>query len=427
MLEPFKGELFIHPAALDYSGNTCSNACAYCFASLRAEARRAQVRKLSNLCLGKASGESHTDWLFYQGYPVCVSNRSDPFATSNRDNTGVVLQLLDLVPNGVFFQTKGLSKGVDYSLLDGFKKQNVVMYITMDTTDEAICKRIEPGAPLPKARIELARYAKSRGWEVIVGLNPLVKEWMPEADIIALEDELASFGVTNYLAMPLSLNAKDVAGMNPNRRAMFGGNVIESAVSNDDEWRYWIEQYWRMSHKPGIGVYSVNGWRPTHMDDAACARLGKHMNSVQHFVDFAWDENARSGRNVFTFSDFAKVMTDGNPEMWTYRHADLYKYIMCINRAVWKSGGLAKRAKSFIDVYRVLWNERRIAHSPQNIKVFTVVCDGEGKPVRDSMGDIMIAFLGGGSFNPRDRKAAMTAGELEGKGVKVNDEVESFR
>lgn len=419
MLEPFKGELFIHPAALDYSGNTCSNACAYCFASLRSEDRRAQIRKLSNLCLGKADGTSHTDWLFNNGYPICVSNRSDPFATSNKDNTGVALQLLDMVDNGIFFQTKGLSNGVDYSLLDGFKKNNVVMYITIDTIRDDICKRIEPGAPLPRARIELAKYAKSRGWEVIIGLNPLVKEWLPEADIIALEDELAESGINRYLAMPLSLNSSDVKVMNAARRGRFEESVLKSAIDHDEAWTHWNEQYWRMNTKDGIHVYSVNGWKPCHMDDLACAKLGKHMNSVQHFVDFAWDENAKSGRNVFTFNDFSAVMTAGNPEMLTYEHSDLYKYIMCVNRAVWKAGGLAKSAKSFIDVYRVLWNESRIAHSPQNIKVFTVIVDANGKPIRDYYGDIQIAFLGGGSFKPSDRKEAMTVGDLEGKGVKL--------
>lgn len=419
MLEPFKGELFIHPAALDYSGNVCSNACAYCFASLRSEDRRAQVRKLSNLCLGKAEGRSHTDWLFNQGYPICVSNRSDPFATSNRDNTGVILQLLDMVPNGVFFQTKGLSKGVDYSLLDGFKKENVVMYITIDTMDDDICRRIEPGAPLPRARIELAKYAKSRGWEVIIGLNPLVKEWMPEERLIELEDELLGYGIDRYLMMPLSLNSKDVSGMNAPRRARLEDSVVKSAIEHDAAWTHWNEQYWRMNHKAGLHVYSVNGWRPCHMDDLACARLGKHMNSVQHFVDFAWDENARSGKNVFSFRDFANVMTAGNPEMWEYENGDIYKYIMCVNRAVWKDGGLAKSARTFIDVYRVLWNEKRIVHSPQNICVFTVLIGEDGKPVKDDYGDIQIVFLGGGSFNPRDRKAAMTADDLKGKGVNL--------
>lgn len=423
MLEPFKGELFIHPAALDYSGNTCSNACAYCFASLRAEERRAQVRKLSNLCLGKSAGSSHTDWLFNQGYPICVSNKSDPFATSNRDNTGVVLQLLDMIPNGVFFQTKGLSKGVDYSLLDGFKKQNVVMYITIDTLDDGICKRIEPGAPLPRSRIELAKYAKSRGWEVIIGLNPLVKEWMPESSLVALEDELYASGINRYLMMPLSLNGKDVEGMSATRRGRFEDSVIKSAIEHDEAWLHWNEQYWRMNHKPGIHAYSVNGWRPCHMDDLACAKLGKHMNSVQHFVDFAWDENAKSGKTVFSFQDFVAVMTDGNPEMWTYENGDIYKYIMCVNRAVWKDGGLAKSAKSFIDVYRVLWNERRIVHSPQNIKVFTVIADDGGKPIRDYYGDIQIAFLGRGGFRPSDRKSAMTVDEIEGKGVKCHDQL----
>lgn len=421
MLDVFKGELFIHPAALDYSGNLCSNACAYCFASMRSQDRRASVKKLIDLCLGKASGRALADWLFNKGYPVCVSNRSDPFATSNEDNTPQILQALDLSPNGVFIQTKGGRN--DMKMLDAVKKRNVVVYITIDTMDEAISRRVEPGAMSPRHRVELAKYAKSRGWEVIIGLNPLVAEWMPEKSIIALEDELAAAGIDRYLAMPLSLNTKDVNGMSEARRSMFEPSVVSDATGHGGAWQHWISQYWRMNKK-GLHVYSVNGCLPCHMDDLACAKLGKHMNSVQHFVDFAWDENKRSGKLVFTFRDFLKVMTAGNPEMLEYENRNIYKYILCVNRAIWKEGGIAKAASKYSDVYRVLWNDRRMVHSPRNIWCFTVIIDADGKPVRDYYGDIQLAFVGGGQIGYKDRKATMTADDLDGKGVKIHDELD---
>lgn len=422
MLEPFKGEFFMHPAALDYSGNTCSNACAYCFASLRSEERRAQVRKISNLCLGKADGTSHTDWLFNQGYPVCMSNRSDPFATSNRDNTGVVLQLMDMVPNGVFFQTKGLSRGVDYSLLDGFKKKNVVMYITIDTLNDEICKRIEPGAPLPQQRIELAAYAKSRGWFVEVGLNPCVREWMPDGDFETLVGKLDDAGVDGYFLQNLSLNKVDVSRMNAARRARLDEKAVIDAVEDrvgdagdHDAFvrRYfWLVKNGKVAH---IGITPLK----SRLMALECEHLGKAVTPVCSFVDYAWDENERTGKNVYTFSDFLGFMTKGNEEMLSYSHGDLYKYIMVVNRALWKSSNRVKSARTFTDVYNICWNMGGVYNSPQNRFCFAKIVGSDGKAVRDEFGNIQLYFLGRDEEMRRKHARTVSVGEIEGKEVRT--------
>ena len=416
MLDVFKGEFFIHPAALDYSGNVCSNNCAYCFASMRSEDRRASVKKLIDLCLGKASGKTLADWLFNQGYPVCISNRSDPFATSNENNTPQILQAMDLVPNGIFFQTKGGRN--DMKMLDAVKKENVVMYITISAMREEISKRVEPGAMLPRHRIELAKYAKARGWEVIIGLNPMWKPWISEAEIIELEDELKASGIDRYLMMPLSMNAKDLDGMNKVRRARMPDVETADACSKDGEgFAFWKEQFWRMTRK-GLRVFSLPMVTPCHMDDDACTRLGKHMNSIQHWTDFAYDEFDRSGKRVFTFSDFLGVMTKGNDDLLSYRNKDCFKYILCCNRALWKQGGLAKTADSFVDVYRVCWNEDALVYSPRRKLCFTTLADKDGKPVRDDYGDIQLVFCGRDDWR-RERKPLMTVEDLAGKGVRL--------
>ena len=41
-----------------------------------------------------------------------------------------------------------------------------------------------------------------------------------------------------------------------------------------------------------------------------------------------------------------KVMLKGNEEFVEYRNRDFYKYIMCVNRGVWKRDSLARTAKS---------------------------------------------------------------------------------
>lgn len=417
MLEPFKGEFLFHPAALDYSGNVCSNACAYCFASLRSEDRRAQVRKLSNLCLGKAEGRSHTDWLFNQGYPICVSNRSDPFATSNRDNTGVVLQLLDMVPNGVFFQTKGLSKGVDYSLLDGFKKKNVVMYITIDTIRDDICKRIEPGAPLPEARFELAEYAKKRGWFVYIGINPCWKPWLPEADFDKLVEKLDNIGVDNYFLQPLSLNSQDVQRMNEARRKRLPDEEIKDALTCSGDESYYVDCYYKLVDAKK-NAHIVGTPLPSRVVDLACNALGKAVNSAHSFVNYAWDESKRTGKVVYTFDDFLSVMFKNNPEMREYSNGELYKYIMCINRALWKSSNFVKSIRDFGGVYKTVWNEHGITYSPLNNCAFSEITK-DGKSYRDDYGNKVFYFLGRDKDQYEKAERTIDIADLERKGVTV--------
>lgn len=421
MLEPFKGEFFMHPAALDYSGNTCSNACAYCFASLRCEERRASVVKLSKLCLGKSGNRSHTDWLFNQGYPVCISNRSDPFAASNSDNTGVVLDLMDMVPNGVFFQTKGLAGCYDYDMLDKFKKQNVVVYITISAMDDAISRRVEPGAPLPERRLELAEYAKKRGWFVEVGVNPCVKEWMPPKDFDKLVDRLDGIGVDSYFMQSLSLNKKDIGLMNAARRGRLDDRAVADAVGDlcgeNGDHDYFVKQYFRL-YGMGKSVHINDTPLPSRMMDREVEHLGKGVNPVHSFINFAWDENARTGRTLFTFDDFLGVMFKGNPEMETYANGDLYKYIMVVNRALWKTSNRVKNARTFRDVYGICWDSKQVCNSPQNRFCFAVVVDREGRPVLDDYGHKQLYFLGRDEEKRRNHARTVLVDDIEGKEVK---------
>lgn len=420
MLDTFKGEFFMHPAALEFSGNTCSNACAYCFASLRAEERTAQVRKLANLCLGKSAGTSHIDWLFNNGYPICVSNRSDPFATSNRDNTGVVLQLLDMVPNGVFFQTKGLSKGVDYSLLDGFKKQNVVVYITIDTMNDEICKRIEPGAPLPSARLELAKYAKSRGWFVEIGINPCVKEWLSDADFEKLIEKTSEIGVDGYFLSFLSLGAKDIKVMNSSRLGRLGDKPVDDSVNDKGDVACYVDRYHRLLDLGKVAHIGITPYKSPLMD-LECAKLGKAINPVCSFVNWAWDKNQLVGSTVFTFADFISVMFRGNPEMATYSHSELYKYIMTVNRALWKSNNKVKSIRTFEEVYRTCWNFQTLRNSPQNRFCFAKIVDSSGKAIRDDYGNIKLYFLGRDRDARRNNIRTISIDDLKRKGVNVHE------
>lgn len=391
MLDVFKGEFFHHPAALEYSGNTCSHACAYCFANTRSADRRFSIAALAKLCLGKSKSDTWMKYLFNCGQAVCISNRTDPFGKSNADNTPTVLELMDLVPNGVYFQTKGLSDERNWDVLDRFKKKNVVMYITISGKRDEVLKRVEPGAPCYAERVKLAKYAKERGWCVSIGVNPCWEKWFSESEIIEMEDELRGFGVDQFFIQSLSMNRKTWAGLSEDRRNRIGAADAEGAfVWNSKEKSYYMDQAFRMMEK-GLRPFTMFLAYRTDYDD--CTALGKYITPMRKFINHAFDESAASGKFVFTFGDFIRFMLDGKEELANYESREFNKYILAINRNLWKQSNAAKSAKNIIDLYRLAWNDRMLMFAPWTYNSFVAI-GKDGKIERDEDGNVICGFLG---------------------------------
>lgn len=388
-MELFKGEFFNHPCALEYSGNECSNGCAYCFASVRKTGRVADLSTLGRYCLGKSNSNGLEAFFFNNGYPICVSNKSDPFATSNcvgrLDNTRQALALLDLVPNGVFFQTKGMSKGADFDILDGFKKKNVVVYITISSWNEEISKRIEPGAPLPKARVELAKYCKARGWYVMIGVNPCYGAWLPDEDwkqlLAATRDHADA-----YYFQELLLKTKDLNAMEQGRRERMPADEIKDALAGDPLVGFNRAVLPRPCNvlETGSGeVYFGKAPYPCFALEDAHRALGKGLNQVQDFMNFCIRETVAGKRDKFTFEDFLRVMFAGNEEMINVRNKAISSYIVGNSMMAFKAHSYARNATAFADLYRTVWNDKRMYPSPQTFPGF--VADGE-----DDMGNVVV-------------------------------------
>lgn len=416
MLDQFKGEIFHHPAALEYSGNTCSHSCAYCFANTRSSERRFSVAALAKLCLGRSRSDSLSAWLFNHGHAVCVSNRSDPFCRSNRDNTPAVFELLDLVENGVYIQTKGVSDTRNWDVLDRFRKRNVVVYITISGVRDAVLKRVEPGAPLYSERVRLAKYCKARGWNVVIGLNPCFEPWLGESEIDEVVDELNGVGIDEYFIEPLWLNRATYELYPASRRERMPEREVGGVFDHHSDGVFYAFRQTARLYKRGLRVYTQGLPKRTEYGLDGYRLLGKTMNPVYTFVNWAYETNAATGKNVFTFTDFLKVMLKGNEEFVEYRNRDFYKYIMCVNRGVWKRDSLARTAKSLEDVYRVCWNNLSIHNSPQKLPCFYTV-GHDGKPTLDDNGDVEIKFLGETGIGS-NRMQYAPADELGGKEVR---------
>jgi DNA repair photolyase len=178
-MTPFPVEVSIY--------GVCSNRCFYCFANLnRAAAGRQPHEKnpIERVINGlERSMKDPTDPIGYflrEKYPVCFSNTTDPFMKEEKIYrcTEAFLKWAKARNIPLWIQTKG---GVLLEEFDRYAPLIVpgkdAVYITLTTLDPDVSRKIEPGAPLPAARLELIRKLSDRGVPVVVACNPYLDEW----------------------------------------------------------------------------------------------------------------------------------------------------------------------------------------------------------------------------------------------------------
>jgi DNA repair photolyase len=224
MITPYFGEFLVSPVPLELSLNYCTHKCAYCFANLNKPDRRADLGPIMNLLKEFRERRSLPALLLQEGFPVLMSNKVDPFAASNWQPTLQLLRVMAEIGIPVAFQTKG-GKGIDEALeMIGPS----AFYISIGFTDDALRKKIEPGAPSIATRMELIEKLKSRGHHVCVGINPCVPQWLPDPG--ALLAEIQSRGVSDVWVETLHLNNNQTRNMNARERENIGAPVLREAM-----------------------------------------------------------------------------------------------------------------------------------------------------------------------------------------------------
>jgi DNA repair photolyase len=278
---------------------------------------------------GRSESAGIMNFLLEAGYPVCMSNRTDPFSASNVAHSLAVLKILAQRENGIFFQTKG-GTGLDDAFDILGNKKNVVFYITITTKNESVRKRMEPGAPKYEDRVELARRAKMAGYEVIVAINPCFEPWMPEQDLVSVESDLASVGVDRFIFQRLMLNKKDVNKFTGFRASQFADGETDAACKKSG-----IYHQAQVERQLAKGLHALSFGMPFKTDFFGSVRdcLGKSMPSNYDFFNWCFT----SGKKILTFGDYMSCIFGGDrSDLLTFRGREMQNYIMGYDRAVWK-------------------------------------------------------------------------------------------
>lgn len=384
MIDDFIGEFLFHPAPLEMSGNYCSHNCCYCFANIRKQNRtidlKATIRQIN-----KKEIKTYQDALINEGYPICISNKSDPFSESNYKHTIALAYELTKLKNGIFIQTKG-GKGIDEFLTAINHKKDIVWYITITTLNESIRKRIEPNAPSIKERFDLAKKLKELGYLVIIAINPILEQWMSLSDLDKFMKICKELDLNHICTEALHLNKREVQTFSKHRAESFNKEEIEYSVD-----RKGFQNY----VKKIIPILIANDFKVMKLGMPYYSeffydirKVFKHIFPNQ--LDFI-NHCHNSNKNIFTFDDFYNTSVD-NKNFFEREFKYINKYILKSSIRQWACNEDYKKVFSLKGVLNVFWNDDKFPQSLRRNQAFKTIVDENFEPVLDKNNNIQLYF-----------------------------------
>ncbi len=215
-----------------YTG--CSHFCLYCYATAYIGVRKSKPKErlLERL-------EYDLRRFVDPRLVINMSTSSDPYPPEERSYRLTRRVLERLVPRGyrVLITTKSSLVARDADILS---RGNAAVTITITTMDAGLAKRLEPGAPPPRDRVEAIKRLVEAGVPVGIRLDPLLPRLNDDEDSIravleAAWEAGARFVVTStYKARPDNL--KRVTAAFPELRRLY-----EQLYRREGKW---MHGYW---------------------------------------------------------------------------------------------------------------------------------------------------------------------------------------
>jgi DNA repair photolyase len=390
MLEVFIGGYLFHPAALDYSGDTCKNGCVYCFANINKHARESNLTGAIK-SLYKKEPLTYKDKLIKHGYPICVSNRSDPFTPQNIREVIALFTHLAAKENGIFIQTKG-NECIDEVIEVLGNKKNIVWYITITTIKDSIAKVIEPRAPLPSIRLELAKKLKKAGYFVIIAINPCNEAWMPVEDLDTLLSELNKIGINHICLEMLDIKHRRLSLLDKDRVEKMGEAIKTLGSAN----QIYVRQCTEYLIKNGFSVAKKGmPFRTTFFDDVKNI-LGVTMPVLQDFINYCIDKY-NGIDTIIKYDEFESFIAKEKIFLETIRQNDIRSYLLRAGFPSWKDN---QQIHSHKELLRIIWNDPRHKLSIQKHSLFSVIGENK-KPLLDVKGNCSLFFNGVPNLNKK--------------------------
>ncbi len=364
---------FLHNSCLplELTLNLCSHRCAYCFANLNSPNRKVEDEDLDatlNLLQDFRNRNSYEAWLLQQGYGVVFSNKTDPFAVSNEraDLSLRLIELMQLQGIPIAFQTKGGRKAM--AALKMLDRQSV-WYISLATLDEDIVRRVEPGAPSIEERFEFIASLKAAGQEVVVGINPVVPDWL--SDPQALCDRLARLGVSGAWVQSMHLSHRQVENMKPREMEALGERVIHQAMHPDlhPEVAKCVDLTRAAVVASGMEVYSNQQREASHFFAPWKSLYPKRFPQMQDFVNYC-HANKQDGDLIHwpEFRDFfVPQLPQGDRGLRDHLNASVAVGVL--------NGKWIPQRMTYEGLLKWIWQIKEIPFCPANTECFAIAAD----------------------------------------------------
>lgn len=334
MLRPYYGEFLYSPAALHLDLGTCSNGCFYCFANLNKGDRTCDINAVAKqVAKARNGGMDLVSQFLRGGYPICVSNTSDPFCASQYRTWETLTELLDGSP--LFLQTKGGPHAVEW--LKAYRGKPGCLSVTIETDSDDIASRIAPGAPSVADRLELMRAANEAGWLVVWLWAPAVTSWW--SDIGGFAGSIAAAGCSRAWEGELHFSVqqrKKLDNSDWSKAIKYGMQKIRA----DQQALFDMED--EVLSK-GVDLYvdgcSVSGWFWEGMPD----------NSLLTLDDWHSHLDELYGEDKLVAYQIGSMAKKIAPEVYSDKKSELRDYVIV-------GGGLVSQKKqdylvnSFVDV-----------------------------------------------------------------------------
>lgn len=367
MIRPFVGEFLISPLPLEMSFNYCSASCAFCFANLNAPTRTADIPHMARLLAEYRTRDTLAARLLQDGYPVLVSNLVDPLAHSNDQQALPLLRTMTELGIPFSIQSRGGRRVND--LLDFIPP--VVWYLSINQDDDAIRKRIEPGAPTIESRLALCEELTRRGHTVVIGLNPFVPEWW--RDFPAYVQRLKDAGAYAAWIQRLHFNQRQVRRMAEKDKAAIGPDLIRRALRSEQATKIdYLKEAALVVEAAGIPTYCTNLSARTSLFSAYRKVYKKTFPIMQDWVDWCYGSITPT-QPIVTFENFCSVMLPRLPQGEFY----IRDYIGANNRELWKEFDVPTRG-TFKQLLALVWDIPDFAHSPIGEDCFAYAGSIEG-------------------------------------------------
>jgi DNA repair photolyase len=374
MINPFYGELFSYPIPLELSHNYCSNKCAYCFANLNNPNRRAEVSKVANQLKKFNIKNDMVSVLLQNKMAICLSNKTDPFAQSNYKIAIPQIDVINEMEIPISYHTRGGKRFDEF-----YSKRNIpktLFYISICHTDDVIRKLIEPGATDLNYRWELAKMLQDEEHEVVIGLNPFVKEWIDKDLFI---QKCITYGIKNVVIQPLHLNPEQNKNLSETETNNIGEVILSNARKRNSPYYEDVKIFIDDLVSLGINAYDTQNFNKSNIMEAW--HKGLNNATFKTYYDFYhWCLINKDDNEAIFFEEFYNFM---KPDIFIEdQKYTLYNYITSLDRSFRKTRQRGKSIESkmtFKELCLMIWNDETSVKNISRNESFAIVGEIDNK------------------------------------------------